>query len=124
MPIAAGDIIYVQAFFTPDKRYKYLICVCPVKYLYLVINTRSYSMAPTAQLQITVAELPCLEHLSHVDTSKCIKLTKMETVNPVEANPKLHKGTLSAELRLKIKKLVLEHGIMPEYQAEILQANF
>jgi hypothetical protein len=124
MPILAGDIIYVTANFVNPKKPKYLICICPIKFYYMVINSELYRLAAQAQLQVTVQEISCLEHTSYIDTSKLIKLSEMETETPVEANPgKCKKGALSAKVRAKIVALVAEHGIMPKHQADLVAAN-
>jgi len=124
MPILAGDIIYVTANFVSPKKPKYLICICPKNFLYMVINSNPFLLSPQAQLRVTVQDIPCLTHTSHIDTAKLVKLTKMETETPVEANPgRCKKGALSATIRAKIVALVAEHGIMPKHQADLIAAN-
>jgi hypothetical protein len=124
MPIRAGDIIYVTAHFVSPKKPKYLICICPKNFFYMVINSDPFLLSTQAQLEVTVNDIPCLEHTSYIDTTKLIKLTKMETETPVEANPrKCKKGALSAVVRAKIVTLVAQHGIMPKHQADLVATN-
>jgi hypothetical protein len=125
MSIRIGDILYIQAHFVRPPKSKYLICVCPLNYYYLVINTEPYLLASSAQLRVTPLEIPCLTYDSFVDTSKLIKLSEMETETPVQLNPrKALKGILSTEVRARIVELVASHGIMPQHQADLLTANF
>jgi hypothetical protein len=89
----------------------------------MVINTDPYLLALPAQLKVTVAELPGLDHDSHIDTSKLVTLSLMETQNVIDADPRCHKGSLSAPLRQSIKALITTHGIMPKDQMAIVSAN-
>ena len=77
----------------------------------------------SAQLRVTVAELPGLDHDSHIDTSKLVTLSAMETQYAVDADPRCHKGALSSTLRNSIKALIVQHGIMPKDQMAIVAAN-
>jgi hypothetical protein len=123
MPINAGDVIYITAHFTIPPKPKYLICVCPKTFRYMVINSGPYLLASMAQLRITVGEVTCLQHDSYVDTSKLVTLTKMETTNVVEAKPSRNKGPLPIAVRKRIKEMVSKHGIMPNDQVALLMAN-
>jgi hypothetical protein len=124
MPILAGDIIYVTANFVSPKKPKYLICICPKNFFYMVINSKPFLLSREAQLPVTVQDISCLEHTSHIDTAKLVKLTAMETETPVEANPgKCKKGALSDAVRAKIVDLVAKHGIMPKHQVDLVTAN-
>jgi hypothetical protein len=89
----------------------------------MVINSDPYELAPTAQLSVTVKQIPCLDHTSHVDTSKLVTLSAMETVSVVETAPSSHKGPLSSEVKKAIKAIVVKHGIMPNDQMKLLLAN-
>jgi hypothetical protein len=125
MSISIGTIIYVRANFANPPKSKYLLCVCPIASYYLVINTEPYLMAQSAQLRVTPAEIPCLNHDSFIDTSKLVKLSKMETETPVQSNPnKALKGVLCASVKARIVSIVALHGIMPQHQADLLTANF
>jgi hypothetical protein len=90
----------------------------------MVINSEPYESAPTAQLPVSVAQLNLLEHASHIDTSKMVKLTKMETVGVIESTPSAHKGAISDALKRMIIAKINEHGIMPQDQMNLLLANF
>lgn len=89
----------------------------------MVINTDPYELAPTAQLRVTVAQLPSLDHPSHIDTSKLVRLTAMETVGVVESTPSAHHGSLSDVLKRTIIAKVIEHQIMPADQMKLLLDN-
>lgn len=121
--LQAGDVIRVMAYFTSPSKIKLLICVDPNIFKYMVINTDAYLLAMSAQLQVTVAELPCLDHTSYIDTSKLVTLTAMETQYAVDADPRRHRGVLSPALRNSIKALIAQHGIMPNDQMAIVAAN-
>jgi len=124
MCINAGDMIRVPANFVKPVKPKYMICVCAKNHFYMVINTLPYMLAASAQLQVTLKDIPGLEHTSHVDTSKLVRLTKMETVNVVQADKRCHKGHLSKAVKDKIKAIIKAHGIMPGDQEKLIQANF
>jgi hypothetical protein len=123
IPIHAGDIIKVMAHFAQPPKEKILICVCPIRFKYLVVSTDPYLLAPTAQLRVTPQEVRCLSHDSHIDTSKLITLSAMETQYIVDADPQCHKGRLSATVRQSIKALILQHGIMPNDQMTLIGTN-
>ena len=89
----------------------------------MVINSEPYEFAAEAQLKVTPKQVTFLDHDSHIDTSKLVKLTKMETENVVELKPSAHKGSLSLAVKKLIKELIVAHGIMPKDQAEILMKN-
>jgi hypothetical protein len=113
-----------MAYFCSPSKPKYLICIDPTKYKYMVINTDPYLLALPAQLKVTVQELPGLDHDSHIDTSKLVTLTAMETQNAVDADPRCYKGALSPTLRQSIKALIIKHGIMPKDQMATVAASF
>jgi hypothetical protein len=88
MPIQAGDIIYITAnFVQPKPKPKYMICVCPVQFYYMIINTDPYLQALAAQLSVTTTDIPGLDHSSHVDTSRLVRLTAMENGDSSPAKP-------------------------------------
>jgi hypothetical protein len=91
----------------------------------MVINSEPYALAPaTSQLKVDSKTVPGLDHVSHIDTTKLVKLTEMETENYVATKSSSHKGTISKGLSKLIKKTVTEHGIMPNDQIAILLKNF
>jgi hypothetical protein len=122
-PIQAGDVIRVMAHFTQPPKPKILICVCPIKFKYLVISSKPFALAMSAQLKVELTELKCLEHTSYVDTSKLITLSAMETQYVVDADQNCHKGALLRKLRQEIKAMVLAHGIMPKDQTNLIGQN-
>ena len=79
VPIQAGDVIKIPAHFTHPPKEKILICVSPIAFKYLVVSSQPYALAAAAQLKVTVADLPCLDHTSYIDTSKMVSLSAMET---------------------------------------------
>jgi hypothetical protein len=91
----------------------------------MMINSEPYALAPPAsQLKVTSKDVPGLEHPSYVDTTKLVKLSKLETENVVAANPRCHRGTITESLKKSIEKTVLDHGIMPNDQVKVLSENF
>ena len=77
-----------------------------------------------AQLQVSVKDISCLEHTSYIDTSKLITMSLMETQNVVDAHPdRAHKGALTPAMRTAIKAFIQPHGIMPNYQMQIVAQN-
>ena len=121
--LQAGDVIRVMAHFTNPSKLKFMICIDPQRFKYMLINTDAYRLAMPAQLTVTVGELPCLDHVSHVDTSKLVTLSAMETQYAVDADPRCYRGALSPDLRNSIKALIVQHGIMPNDQMAIVAAN-
>jgi hypothetical protein len=123
--IKAGDVIRVTAHFINPPKPKILICVCPETDRYMVVNSDPYALAPPAsQLRVTSKDVPGLDYPSYVDTTKLVKLSKLETENVVAASPKCHKGTITDTLKKSIEKTVLDHGIMPNDQVKVLSENF
>jgi len=112
-----------MAYFCNPHKEKFLICVDSVEFKYMVINTAPYKLALAAQLKVTVSEIPGLDHESHIDTSKLVTLSAMETQNAIDGDPRRHRGSLSAALRQSIKALITQHGIMPRDQMAIVSAN-
>ena len=121
--IQAGDVIKVTANFTNPPKEKIMICICPIKFKYMVINTKPYGLARPAQLPVSVTELPCLDHNSHIDTSKLVTLSAMETQYVVDSDERCHKGPLPPKLKQSIKALILQHRIMPKDQMNLVAQN-
>ena len=118
--IAAGDVIHVMANFVTPRKTKYLLCVCPQRIKYFVINTAPYILAMDAQFALKKAAAPWLDYDSWIDTSKLLTLTAMETQYVVDADPRCHRGVLPAEVRQAIKAFVGGHRIMPKDQMSIV----
>jgi len=121
--IVAGDVIRVLAHFTRPPKQKILLCVDPARFKYLVINSDPYLLALAAQLKVSPAEVPGLDHDSHVDTSKLVTLSAMETQYVIDADARCHKGSAPAAVLQRIKALIAQHGIMPKDQMAIVAAN-
>jgi hypothetical protein len=122
--IQVGDVIRVMARFArPKPKIKLLICVCPIQYKYMVINTDPFHAAMSAQLPVAISELTLLSHDSYIDTSKLVTLSEAETQFEVDADPSCLRGTLSPTLRQKIKALVLHHGIMSKGNTNLIGKN-
>ena len=122
--ITAGDVIHVTAQFAQPKKLKYLICVDPARFKYLVVNTDPYLLAPTAQFKLNKVDLALLDHDSYVDTSKLVTLSAMENQYVVDADPACLKGALSLALRQQIKTFTAQHGIMQKDQMKIIDGSF
>ena len=110
-------------FARPKPRTKLLICICPIRYKYTVINTAPFRAAMSAQLPVTISELTLLSHDSYIDTSRLVTLTEAETQFEVDADPSCLRGTLSSTLRQRIKALVLHHGIMSKGSTNLIGKN-
>jgi hypothetical protein len=123
MPLQVGDVIRVMAHFVRPPKPKWMICICPLRFKYMVINTEPYQLALMAQLRITRTQVPFLETDSYVDTSKLVTLSAMETQYVVDADPRCFKGALPVQIRQAIKAAIPQHGIMPKDQMQIIATN-
>lgn len=112
-----GDVVYID--WAIAKKPKFLICIDPNPGLYMVINSKAWDGCPQAQLQVTVADLPCLDHVSHINTAQLVRVSEVE-IAQVENAPHRNKGPISAVLREGIKSLVSEHGILPQDQEQLV----
>ena len=121
--LQSGDVIRVMAFFCNPHKYKFMICIDPKIHKSLIINTNAYRLAMPAQMLVTAAEVPGLDHDSYIDTSKLTPLSLMETQNAVDADPRCYKGSISTPLRQSIKALIIQHGIMPKDQMALVATN-
>ncbi len=123
--IVAGDAIHVMANFVQPRKPKYMVCACPRRCKYLIVNSDPYLLAPTAQFPLRKnPDAPWLDYDSWLDTSKLVTLMPMETQYVVDGDARCHKGSLAAQLRAAIKAFIGAHGIMPKDQEVIIGANF
>ena len=113
----SGDVFHYHSRITRPPKDKFIICVCPEEFLFFFINSNP-PVPDGAGVEITPSDLPCLSHVSYVDTSMMIM------VYPDELDETSARGEISLSMRQKVAACARSHGILPERFLEILERNF
>jgi len=107
----SGEVIFI--YFHQAKKDKYLICIDETQSLFMVINTDPWSAASSAsQVRVTPADVPCLQHPSHINTAQLVRASSMELA-VLSTAPQRNHGPLTRTVRDMIKAAVASHGILP-----------
>ena len=112
-----GDVFHYHSRITRPPKDKFIICVCPEELLFFFINSNPPVPDGTG-VEITPSDLPCLSHVSYVDTSMMIM------VYPDELDETSARGEISLSMRQKVAACARSHGILPERFLGILERNF
>ena len=113
----SGDVFHYHSRITKPPKDKFIICVCPIELLFFFINSNP-PIPVGAGVEITPSELPCLSHVSYVDTSMMIM------VYPEELDETSARGKILLPLRRRITACARSHGILPERFLHLLEENF
>ena len=120
--LVAGDVLRIYCRHINPPNNKYVICVCPTPAWFFFINSEP-RRAAVAQVQILPSELPCLAHNSFVDTSKFVTFSTAE-LDAALREKKRRKGRLSQMLKLRIKRVVQNHTLLPPAHIQAVENNF
>ena len=113
----SGDVFHYHSRITRPPKDKFIICVCPEELLFFFINSNP-PIPDGAGVEITPSDLPCLRHVSYVDTSMMIM------VYPDELDETSARGEISLSMRQEVAACARSHGILPERFLKILERNF
>ena len=113
----SGDVFHYHSCITRPPKDKFIICVCPIELLFFFINSNP-PIPVGAGVEITPSELPCLSHVSYVDTSMMIM------VYPEELDETSARGKILLPLRRKIVTCARSHGILPERFLHLFRGKF
>lgn len=119
MALNPGDVLYIYTSVAkPRPKFKYAICVCNLQNLFFLINSDPRKLTPEADVLVRPDELPCLDHVSYIDTSKFFKYY------PSEINNAKEKGTLPDYLKHRIKEAANGHRNLTGNQKKLIETNF
>ena len=113
----SGDVFHYHSLITKPPKDKFILCVCPEELLFFFINSKP-PIPIGAGVEITPSDLPCLSHVSYVDTSKMIM------VYPNELDETSTRGKIQFPMRRRIAVCARSHGILPGRFLQILESNF
>jgi len=116
--LKAGDVLFVHV--EAIGKEKYVVCLDPVQGLFFFISTDPPHNAE-AGVAMGRHQHPFLRWDSYLDTASVIRLSVLDLDAQLAAKPARHKGTIRSPLRQRIKDCVKSHGILPAWQASVVE---
>jgi len=114
MIFQATHVYSIYCSYIPKPRYKYSICICPVRARFFWINTEPRKTKPNAQILITPKELSRLKHDSYINTGEIF------TFPPHDLKTAEHIAALKQSTKKNIKAAVYESQYLTGNQIEMV----
>lgn len=101
-----------------------MVCVCPKRGWFFYINSAPYRKVSEVNVEIRNFELPGLPNeISYLDTRRVTRLTAEQVRGGMDKQGSRQLGCLSPTLSGRVKAAIHGHGILPQYQEEVILEN-